>query len=630
MSVIERTGKSCRTVLAVLAVLVSTYFSSSVVFGNDYFALEDNTWELLAIPADPVGLTLSELFGDQLDVAEYGVTWAVFGYDSHNRIYTAPTVSDTLSAGQGFWIIQATGESIQIPLPASLPQAQTLADIPCIADSDCVKIPLAALSTDVSWNLSSIPLEAPSRPSDFLYVNGQAGFSCSDGCTLQQAIDANQIVGPLWVYDPIAEAYFNGVMPDFIEPGQGFWFGTLEAAANSSPALHVPGASKVCSLFVSPEGDDSNNGRTQFAPLQTMAVAVDLLVAGDTLCLMEGDYPAPLVITDKTGTQSEPITIQPQPGSEGEVRIQDDVGSLITGIEVSNSAHVHIIGLDVQRVLRGIQFNSVTGGSITGNTVTNIEQEGIRVGALSGSSGLAGGPSSDVTIALNTISHTGLRPGQNSEGTTYSDFGEGIYVGTGRYINDDTHDILVDSNIITNTPAESIEIKPYTYNITVSNNIASNAALRYSGAITIAVGPESTRDGNYLVEGNVVYQVQSTEFTIAGIVVGQGNAMIRNNTVWDIDGGRGIRVYTTFVNPDANTITIENNTVWNPDTERSIALHDGEGGFELDEQAIVLTSGNITDDGSAESEPVIIDNFIGPFTGAADNGSGPGSGFTLR
>ncbi len=67
-----------------------------------------------------------------------------------------------------------------------------------------------------------------------------------------------------------------------------------------------------------------------------------------------------------------------------------------------------------------------------------------------------------------------------------------------------------------------------------------------------------------------------------------------------------------------------------PDTARSIAIDDGDGGFDLNERALVFTSGNITDDGSAGSQPVTAAFFVGPITGDADDGGGVGSGFDIK
>lgn len=425
-------------------------------------------------------------------------------------------------------------------------------------------------------------------------------------------------------------------VPLFASEAPVLWPQAVEKIAQTSTpsdllfAHGAPDQPGLCTYFVSTEGNDSNTGRSEAQALESISAGVDVLLAGDTLCLMSGIYPAPLMVDDKLGTEAHPIVIRAIPGSEGQVVIQDGPRSKWTGLSVTNSSHVHVLNLDIQRVLRGIQFNSVTGGIISGNVIANVEQEAIRVGALTGSDGVSGAPSSHIKVNGNVISKTGRRSGMNAAGIEYRDFGEGIYIGTGKYDGDDTHDIIVSNNVISETTAESIEIKPYTYDITVSENRISNVTLPYSAAISVAIGPESIRNGNFLIEENSIHHVKSRQYTVAGIVVGQGNAMIRNNTVWDVEGGRGIRIYTTFAFPGARTVTIQGNTVWNPGSDRSIAIDDGDGGFDMDERAIVFTSENITDDGSGDSQLVTGAFFAGPITGDADAGNGAGSGFRAR
>ena len=74
----------------------------------------------------------------------------------------------------------------------------------------------------------------------------------------------------------------------------------------------------------------------------------------------------------------------------------------------------------------------------------------------------------------NRISDTGRRIGQSPQGFDYNEFGEGIYVGTGKYSNDATNNIVVSDNIISGVPLPTgVEIKPYTRDIRVIDNTIS-------------------------------------------------------------------------------------------------------------------------------------------------------------
>ena len=135
---------------------------------------------------------------------------------------------------------------------------------------------------------------------------------------------------------------------------------------------------------------------------------------------------------------------------------------------------------------------------------------------------------------------------------------------------------------------------------------------------------------DYLIEDNRIYNYQSTQYSVAGIDIGHGNAVIRNNVIWmiDRDRGRGIRTQTNFVSLGSRDVTINNNTVWSG-TGNSIALHEVSAGGP-DKPANVTLSNNATDDGSAGSTLVSESDFVGPITGIADAGKGPGSGFRFK
>ena len=64
-------------------------------------------------------------------------------------------------------------------------------------------------------------------------------------------------------------------------------------------------------FYVSPGGNDANSG-TVGAPWRTIGKAASTLVAGDTAILMNGTYIEPEVQFDRSGTGSQPITLQAQ------------------------------------------------------------------------------------------------------------------------------------------------------------------------------------------------------------------------------------------------------------------------------------------------------------------------------
>lgn len=220
-----------------------------------------------------------------------------------------------------------------------------------------------------------------------------------------------------------------------------------------------------------------------------------------------------------------------------------------------------------------------------------------------------------------------------SETPAGSRYGEGIYVGTGGFPGDDTHDVYVAYNRLDAVRAEAIELKPFGHDHVVRGNLVTSGSHEFHAAITVAVQAkrDSVPNGHYLIEDNRIYDYASTGSSVAGITVGHGDAIVRNNVIWAIDGGRGIRTTTTFANPSAREVVIEHNTIWTSGGAPSIALDDGhERTGVTDQLGHATVRDNVTSDGSAGSTRVSTDHFLGPITGSADAGEGPGSGFRAK
>lgn len=393
---------------------------------------------------------------------------------------------------------------------------------------------------------------------------------------------------------------------------------------NSPPAGAAESAALQIILYVSPAGSDAHSGESPIKALKTPAAAVTRATAGTIVRFDAGSYP-PLKISGKTGTAGQPIIFEAMPGKEQQACFTSGKLQGGTGIEVISSAFVHLRGLCVTNSQKGINFDSVSHCSMQSNLVQNLGQEALHVGRLhtfDESKKFLGPSSEHVLISGNRVEGTGK---------VAAEYGEGIYIGTGAFRGDDTHDIQIEDNTLTDIGAEGMEIKPGTYNIIIRRNRISNTHHEYNGAITVAVEGSQSPNGNYLIEDNLIWQIKKVRYGVAGIVIGHGNAVIRNNLIWAVDGGIGIRVYATFANAEALKVTITNNTVLTGLGGPKIVLHSGTGGGAPSAlKAIVQTQNNYTDDRSPGSLPAAAGLFFGPLTGNADAGRGPGSGFQLK
>lgn len=422
---------------------------------------------------------------------------------------------------------------------------------------------------------------------------------------------------------------------------------------NGSHTTRVAGS---CTIFVAARGNDWKSGRSPDTALRTPTRAVELAQPGDVVCFGAGTY-RPLLVEGMHGSADAPIVFRTLPGTERTATFTS--GSLDYGgaADIRDSEHIHIYDVRLADSQTGIGLEASAFARVEGVLVENVGQAGIHVGRTSSSGEgrrFLGRESHDIDVIGNTVRGTG---------NVHSRYGEGVYVGTGGLSGDETHDVLVAYNTIERVRAEGIEVKSYTYDVTVRGNVVAHGSHYFHAGITVGVTPRRCtdgtmipdatlpdhglasprgcepatdyRDGNYLIEDNRIYDFThalgkgETEDggMVAGIGIGHGNALVRNNLVWDIPGGIGIRTYTTFGNAAARRVQFDNNTVWNPDGS-GIRLSDGDEGTHLvDQLGEAISTNNLTNDGSAGSAVVPPSRFVGPIMGDADAGRGPGSGF---
>jgi len=100
-------------------------------------------------------------------------------------------------------------------------------------------------------------------------------------------------------------------------------------------------------IYVSPNG--TGNGSDKSSPLGSFSAAVKLLKPGDELILLKGEYTETLVLNNKRGTESEPITIRAEAVGEAfingkaikthAVDIQYCSYLIIDGLKAGNTQH---------------------------------------------------------------------------------------------------------------------------------------------------------------------------------------------------------------------------------------------------------------------------------------------------
>ena len=282
------------------------------------------------------------------------------------------------------------------------------------------------------------------------------------------------------------------------------------------------------------------------------------------MCFDGGDYPT-LQIADVHGTADQPVVFRPIPGAERAATFTSGSQEFGVGVYVVRSEHVHVYDLHLVDSQSGIGVASSAFVRVEGLLIERLGQEGLAVGrerALPRSRepflGLA---SHDIDVIGNTVRDTG---------NVTARYGEGIYIGTGGFDGDDTHDVFVAYNTIEHTRAEGIELKKFTHDVIVRGNGITDGSHFFHAAITVAAQPATFGAGNYLVEDNVITGFRSVGGPVAGIGVGHGPAIVRRNVIAGIDG-YGLCTYATGTAVDA---TFEDNTI--SDTRDAAIAYDVE------------------------------------------------------
>ena len=89
------------------------------IFALENYELPSGEWRLISLPLNPgVSNSVNDIYGDDVN-ADYGTEWLMYGFNSASKAYETKDLNESLQHGLGYWIIQITGESVQLDLPAS-------------------------------------------------------------------------------------------------------------------------------------------------------------------------------------------------------------------------------------------------------------------------------------------------------------------------------------------------------------------------------------------------------------------------------------------------------------------------------------------------------------------------------
>jgi parallel beta-helix repeat protein len=268
-------------------------------------------------------------------------------------------------------------------------------------------------------------------------------------------------------------------------------------------------------------------------------------VSGDVICFKTGVYPK-IIIKNIDGGLSN-ITLQAEQGSLVEITHSSYSG---TGIYIENSKNIKISGFTLSKGLYGIYAKGSSDLTIENNSISEVGQEGIII-----KSGVSLQPLNNFVVSNNVIADTGKG---------ISQYGEGIYIGDGNNnFNEVLNNIVIENNHITNVSNEAIDVKINVNNVDIKSNTIIDTNLKFNGAITVATSDRYGDNANVSISSNTIRGVTNRMgYRAIGIAVGHGNASITNNFISETGTKfAGICLFTTFVNTNANTVSIGGNNI---------------------------------------------------------------------
>ncbi|MCF6203989.1 MAG: hypothetical protein L3J59_10045 [Methylococcaceae bacterium] len=202
-------------------------FSSSVL-AVDYH-LPNNQWRIITLPAEPPRNknTVEKIFGDDISAvdagAEYGKKWALYLYDSAAHKYESVEYGSPLKQGQGYWIIQHTGQTVTLAMPEG-----------SIDTPNTYSFGLVSFSGGTHWVLSGNPFSVPKRLGGFS-VKTDSGVCSTITCDLNKADEEKILHNNVWSFD--GNQYVKKNVNNILNPWEGFWIPVLENSAGYNLSL---------------------------------------------------------------------------------------------------------------------------------------------------------------------------------------------------------------------------------------------------------------------------------------------------------------------------------------------------------------------------------------------------------
>ncbi|MCP4662766.1 MAG: hypothetical protein GY856_45820 [bacterium] len=207
-------------------------------------SLAAGQWALISPPCDPVAAgTVADVFGDDLLVGDYGDRWGVFDYNAVAQRYLLLALTDSLAAGEGYWIITYdSGRTIDTG-----GVAHAVTTVPLVADAAAGRSNLVGhpFLSDVCW----ADVEVIDGASVLTLAEADPVIGVQRACSMEPPDPSCVMSRIAYGWTGSAYASFDGVTPGAegtLSSFEGLWVKAFKAGIG----LRIPAReSTSCSVL---------------------------------------------------------------------------------------------------------------------------------------------------------------------------------------------------------------------------------------------------------------------------------------------------------------------------------------------------------------------------------------------
>jgi PKD repeat protein len=264
--------------------------------------------------------------------------------------------------------------------------------------------------------------------------------------------------------------------------------------------LFLSQSALAATYYVSPSGNDANNGLSTSAAWKNPSYAASKAVAGDTIYLMNGIWYDQHLVFNKQGTSTAPINVKAYSGTP----TLDGVDKTGIGIKIYSSSWINIEGIKVKNYQYGYWASSSNNLKLTKCEFSNIALDGITTW-------------NDVDYMIIdsvTVKNTGDHGIHlwNQNSPTRSQY------------------ITIKNSFVSNAPHNLIDIHTNVTDVVVENNEIFYT-IDYTGRKDVGVYLHNGNTDNIVIKNNYFHDiVRPVE------ILNSNNVQVINNTFRNING----------------------------------------------------------------------------------------------